>query len=187
MGRKSALTEAQWIDVERRILVHGESVNSIAKEYGINEAAIRRKINPKPINPNEKNKSLISLAKESVEAKSKVREISKEIAKLPIGRQSIVSELERSLVAASNGMAMTAENCANVASKMAAYANAVSQKIEMDDIDGTMQHAKNSMMFLQMANEASKIPLNLLAANKDKAQEKPPAPSGLNAFYGSDD
>lgn len=43
MGRKSALTPEQWAEVERRHLVGGESINSLAKVFGVNEATIRKK------------------------------------------------------------------------------------------------------------------------------------------------
>lgn len=46
MGRKSVLTNEQWAEIERQHLVEGESINSLAKEFGANEGTIREKINP---------------------------------------------------------------------------------------------------------------------------------------------
>ena len=43
MGRKSALTDKQWSDIEKRML-DGESVRSLAAKYGIAESAIRKKL-----------------------------------------------------------------------------------------------------------------------------------------------
>ncbi len=43
MGRKSALTEAQWAEIIRRNL-NGESIRSLAKEFGLSESAVREKI-----------------------------------------------------------------------------------------------------------------------------------------------
>ncbi|NIE67465.1 GIY-YIG nuclease family protein [Burkholderia sp. Ax-1719] len=43
MGRKSALTPEQWAQIERRHLVDGESLNSLATEFGVNESSLRRR------------------------------------------------------------------------------------------------------------------------------------------------
>jgi hypothetical protein len=42
MGRKSALTAKQWKDIEVRFYA-GESASALAREYGISEAAIRKR------------------------------------------------------------------------------------------------------------------------------------------------
>ena len=42
MGRPSKLTQAQWDDVERRLL-SGETARSLGREYEVSEAAIRKK------------------------------------------------------------------------------------------------------------------------------------------------
>jgi len=41
MGRKSKLSPEQWEEIKRRHIVLGESVNSLAKMYGVNEKTIR--------------------------------------------------------------------------------------------------------------------------------------------------
>lgn len=46
MGRKSSLTAEQWIEIERRMRVHDASAFVLAKEFGVNESSIRRKIKP---------------------------------------------------------------------------------------------------------------------------------------------
>src|ERR1700744_6598928 len=45
MGRRSLLTPKQWEEVERRALLGAEPVRTLAREYGIEEAAIRHRIN----------------------------------------------------------------------------------------------------------------------------------------------
>ena len=46
MGRKAALTEKQWKDIEDRFY-KGESASSLAREYGISEGAIRKRFSTK--------------------------------------------------------------------------------------------------------------------------------------------
>lgn len=46
MGRKAALTEKQWKDIEERFY-KGESASSLAREYGISEGAIRKRFGAK--------------------------------------------------------------------------------------------------------------------------------------------
>ncbi|MGK5004563.1 helix-turn-helix domain-containing protein [Janthinobacterium sp. LB2P70] len=42
MGRKSALTEKQWAAVGQRLL-KGEAARALAREFGVSEAAIRKR------------------------------------------------------------------------------------------------------------------------------------------------
>ena len=46
MGRPSRFTEKQWSTIEKRVL-DGESIRSIAREYGVSEASIRKRVKTK--------------------------------------------------------------------------------------------------------------------------------------------
>jgi len=169
MGRKSALTPEQWAEVERRHLVNGESVNSLAKEYGVNEATIRKKINPNRSEQGKAGKPLRELALEKIDAEKRVKDISEKIASLPIVRQQIVTDLAQKLTNISGHLASAAEYGAATAHRLAGIAhNKVAEIDDATPLDETsLASLKGIAVLTRMANDASEIGLNLLRANKD--------------------
>ena len=61
MGRRSKLTDKQWIEIERRHL-DGESIRSLAKEFKVAESSIRERISAQ-------SKRIIDVANQIVETK----------------------------------------------------------------------------------------------------------------------
>lgn len=169
MGRKSALTPEQWAEVERRHLVDGESVNSLAKEFGVNEATIRKKINPNRSEQEKSGKPLRELALEKIDADKRVKDISEQIASLPISRQQIVTDLAQKLTNISGHLASAAEYGAATAHRLAGIAH--NKVAEIDDAkplnEESLTSLKGIAVLTRMANDASEIGLNLLRANKD--------------------
>jgi len=68
MGRPSKLTEKQWLEVERRHL-DGESIRSLAKEFGVSESTIRERISAH-------SKRIIDVANQIVETNQAVKSLS---------------------------------------------------------------------------------------------------------------
>ncbi|MHB8915872.1 MAG: hypothetical protein ACYC4K_08685 [Thiobacillus sp.] len=161
MGRKSTLSPEQWISIERRVLIDGESVNSIAKEFGIDESAIRRKINP---NKSE-SKSLKQLANDKVSAEKNVRIANAEISKLPIYKQDIVFSLAERLNSISSHATSAAEYGMMTSHRLSMLANSEVQKI--DDVNplGSIEQVKGVAILTELANKSAIIGLNLLNAN----------------------
>ena len=191
MGRKSPLTPEQWVEIERRHLVDGESVRSLAKAFGVDEAAIRRKINPQKSAVEKSAKPLRELAEAKIKAESAVREISAEISALPIARQQIVTDLASKLTNISTHMASAAEYGAATAHRLAGIAH-----MKVTEIDDSAPLAENILtlkdisILTKMANESSEIGINLLRANKDMVEEinkgdKDNVPTSLDHFYGA--
>lgn len=171
MGRKSSLTAEQWIEVERRHLVDGVSINALAAEYGVNESSIRRRIKPsKAESPSRKN-PLHALAEEKVRADAESKRISAQIADLPYANQLIVSDLARKLTNISEHIGSAAEVSAASAHRLSILAN---QQLELvDDINPLRSSVQlqAALLLQKMANGASEIPLNLLRANKDAIED----------------
>lgn len=172
MGRKSVLTPEQWAEIERRHLIDGESVNSLAKEFGVNEGTIRKKINPNSSERKGAEKPLWELAEAKIEADRRVRDISDEIATLPISRQKIVNDLATKLTNISGHLASAAEYGAATAHRLAGIAHAKAQ--EIDDAqplsDESIVSLKGIAALTKLANESSEIGVNLLRANKDEIE-----------------
>lgn len=183
MARKSVLTPDQWIEAERRALIDGESINSIAKFYGVNESIIRRKIKPnKAESPNGTNQLRV-IAEKKVRADADAKRIAEEIAELPYAKQQIVSDLARKLSNIGEHLCSAAEYGAATAHRLAGIAN--SKVSEIDDAspldEDSMVALKGIAVLTRMANESSEIGINLLRANKETVDDlnKLNAPQGF--------
>lgn len=174
MGRSSKLTEMQWAEVERRVL-EGESYRSLAKEFGVSEAAIRQRVSSRA-------KEIKSVAEQIVNTEQR-------LAALPISSQLTTVNLAAKLRAISENMAGAAHYGAMTAHRLNGLAHAQLDKIDDADPMQSQEALQTISGLTKMANQASEIPLNLLAANKEQvirlnAPEEKKALT-LNEFYGA--
>lgn len=167
MGRKSALTEKQWQTIEKKIL-GGASVRGLATEYGISEAAIRKRLGTRT-------KDIKTVAHQLVEAETAFQN-------LPISAQISARTLADDLKAISSHLAGAAKFGAATAHRLAGIANA--QIDQIDDAkpfgDESLKVIKGIAALSNVANLAAEIPMGLLKANKDTINDlnKPPAGKG---------
>jgi transposase-like protein len=178
MGRKSSLTPEQWIEVERRHVVEGESINALAAEFGVNESSIRRKIKPnKAESPNGEN-PLKAMAKEKVRVDAESKRIAEQIAELPYAKQQIVADLARKLSNVSSHLASAAELSAASSHRLSMLANQQLEKVDAVDPLTSARELQAVAVLQKMANSSSEIGLNLLRANKDSmpTDDEPPTP-----------
>lgn len=132
MARK-ILTAEQWLKIERRQVIDGESINALAAEFGVNESSIRRKIKPnKAESPNPQN-PLRALAQETVRVDAESRRITEQIADLPYAKQQIVCDLARKLTNISKHLGYAAEVSAASAHRLSILASQQSHK--GDDVE----------------------------------------------------
>lgn len=181
MGRKSILTDDQWIEIERRHVVEGESINSLAAEFGVNESSVRRKIKPNKAElPNGENK-LKQLANDKVRVDAETKRIAEQIAELPYAKQQIVADLARKLSNTSYHLASAAEISSASSHRLAHLANLQLEKV--DDVDPLKcaEQLQAHVLLQKMANTSSEIGLNLLRANKDAMplDDVPPTPVAI--------
>ncbi|MEZ7524018.1 Hin recombinase [Burkholderia vietnamiensis] len=173
MGRKSSLTPEQWVEIERRHLVGGESINSLAAEFGVNESSIRRRIKPNKAELPNGEKPLRVLAEQKVAAEAAQRRIADQIAELPISRQRIVNDLASMLTDISEHLAAAAKFGAATAHRLSGIAHA--QAAQIDDADPLCEESvvalKGISALTKMANDASEIGVNLLRANKEAVDD----------------
>lgn len=156
MGRRSKLTEAQWAEIERRVL-EGETYRSLAKTYGITEAAIRQRISTQ--------------AKEVKELAHQIVNTEQRLAALPISSQITTQNLAAKLRAISDNLASAAHYGAMTAHRLSGLAHGQLDHIDDANPASSADALKNVATLTAMSNEASKTALNLLAANKEKAKE----------------
>lgn len=188
MGRKSVLTPDQWLQIERRHVVGGESLNALAAEFGVNESSLRRKIKPNKAESPNAPKPLADIAREKVRIDAESRRIAEQIAELPYAKQQIVSDLARKLTSISEHIGSAAEFSAASAHRLAMMANQALERVDEVNPMKSAEHLAAMAMLQKLANGSSEIPLNLLRANKDAIDSinKPTkdAPAGLSHFYG---
>jgi hypothetical protein len=175
MARPSKLTEKQWAEVEKRLL-DGEIPASLAKEYGIDRAAITRKFS-------QQLRNIKSVANQIVETDAALKA-------LPVAQQVQAISLADELKAISIHLASSAKHGSMASSKLNSMMHAEVQRFqdgaEESILKGespltteSIENLKGIGYLSRLANSASEIGLNLLKANKEtvdglnKLDEKP--------------
>lgn len=158
MGRKSLLTEKQWAEVKQRLL-DGEAGRVLAREFGISETAIRKR-----------------LSSQCEQIKTVANQVfTAEVAfkALPISSQISAKTLVEQLHSISGHLAGAANYGAATAHRLSGIAHSKVQ--EIDDAaplnaEG-IESLKGVAVLTKMANDASEIGVNLLRANKETVDE----------------
>lgn len=158
MGRKSALSEKQWQEIGAR-LVKGDKGRVLAREYGVSEAAIRKRFGAQT-------KQIKDVANQLVAAETA-------FSSLPIGAQISARTLADELKEISMHLAGAAKYGAATAHRLSGIANA---KVgEIDDAapldEKSLVTLKGISVLTQLANSAAEIPIGLLKANKEQIDQ----------------
>ncbi|MGZ3307262.1 MAG: helix-turn-helix domain-containing protein [Xanthobacteraceae bacterium] len=166
MGRKSALTEKQWQQIGERLL-KGEPGRVLAREYGVSEAAIRKRFGAQT-------KQIKTVANQLVAAETA-------FAALPISAQISARSLADELKEISSHLAGAARYGAATAHRLSGLANAQVAKIDDTEPLGaeSMESLKGISALTRLANESSAIAMNLLSANKDSIKPEDDAPESI--------
>jgi hypothetical protein len=166
MGRRSKLTEAQWVEISRRH-IEGESLRSLAREFGVSESTVREKVSA-----------------QSAQIKTVANQIvatERAVMALPISAQITAHNLASKLRAISDNLASAAHYGAQTAHRLNALANTEVQKVDDAQPLASVESLKGVAALTKLANDSASIALNLLAANKDTVQrlneQAPEAPT----------
>lgn len=158
MGRPSKLTEKQWDEIKRRI-ASGEKASDLAREYGVSKTAISARVS-------KRIETVKAIANQIVSADQALRA-------LPVSEQLLTLTLVDDLKAISGHLAGAAKFGAATAHRLSGIANAKVQ--EIDDaapLDAaSLEALKGVALLTRVANEASTIGVNLLAANKETVKD----------------
>ena len=153
MARPSKLTPDQWKEVERRVIA-GEPIRAVAREFGINEAAIRQRVSTQT--PRVK-----MVAEKLAEAQTA-------LAELPVHQQYVAVSLAEKLRNISDNLAAAAQYGAQTAHRLSALANSEVAKVDDADPLQSVENLKGVAALTKLANDSAGIALNLMAANKDQ-------------------
>jgi ribosomal protein S11 len=153
-GRPSKLSDAQWVEIQRRLAL-GEKATDLAREFKVSKTAISVRFS-------KRTETIKSVAQQVVSAEAA-------LLALPVSEQKAAVSLIEELRTISTHMAGAARYGSATAHRLLAIANAKVQ--EIDDADPLnaegVQALKSIALVTKVANESAVIPTNLLSANKD--------------------
>jgi hypothetical protein len=155
MARPSKLSPAQWQEVARRH-ADGEGVRALAREFGVDEAAIRRRVSPH--------------TPQVRAAAEKLADAQTALAALPVPQQYMAVSLAERLRNISQSLASAAELGSATAHRLHALANSEVAKVDDAEPMASLDSLRNVGVLTKLANESSHIALTLLAANKDRVK-----------------
>lgn len=155
MAVKSKLTDHQWVELEERI-VKGETYTSVSKEYNISRRAIYDRLNDK-IKEAEKVALQMVVAKQSYDS-------------LPMTSKISATTIMERLLVISENLTHAAEFAAKNTYKFSRLANEMLETIDDSKILESSDTLRMVNGLTSMANEASKLPLGLIQANKEQMQ-----------------
>ncbi len=158
MGRPSKLTPSQWDDIGRR-LAKGEKPSALAREFKVSPATLSERFS-------KTTEKVKTVANQIVATDAALKS-------LTVSEQLSAVSLANDLIAMSTHLAGAGKFAAATAHRLAGIANAKVQ--EIDDAapldDKSRDSFKDVLVLTEMANKASFIPINLLAANKDTVRK----------------
>lgn len=158
MGRPSKLSDAKWEELKQR-LAKGEKAADLARKYNVSKAAISTRVS-------KRIETIKTVANQIVTAEEA-------LSSLSISEQLLTVSIANDLRAISTHLAGAAKYGAATAHRLNGIANAKAQ--EIDDAAplnaGSFDALKGISVLTKLANDASQIGVNLLAANKEVIKE----------------
>ena len=156
MARPSKLSDAQWDEIKRRALA-GEKAADLAREFKVSKTAISVRVS-------KRIETMKVVANQIVDAEQALRT-------LPVSEQISVLSLADELRSISKHLAGAARYGAATAHRLAGIANAQVDQIDDAEPEASVVVLKRIGALTKLANDASTIGLNLLAANKEQAKK----------------
>jgi len=180
MARKSKLTPQQWEDIKRRHIINGESVNSLAKEYGIDEGTIRSYLKKSATSNNNSDSSENNIPNNSEKAnqgrkeaiQNKALQIIRDLSEsgLPEDDAKIALELANNINTVKSKLVQVADNNLHVALELSKLAKNGVAKIGIEngiDIEMLMQLSR----IVQVTNQASHLGNEINKASKAPVED----------------
>ena len=156
MGRPSKLTDAQWEKIGKKLLAKEATLSQLARDYGVSKGVISQRFS--------KRLETVKNVANQIVATNQATEL------LNVSERFEAFSLANELMSISTHAASAGKLGMMTAHRLNAIANEHAQKIDDADPESTSGAMKTAMALSQVANEASKIGMNLLSANKGIAQ-----------------
>lgn len=158
MGRKSALTPEQWQELIRRHMINGESIRSLAKEFGIAESSVRE---------------YIRAHKQKIEiASNQIVNATRALNSLPINAQITAHSLAQKKMMLQDGAADVAIDMMFVAKRLGSAAKNKVNSVTDDELLDS-ETMKGIMATSLVVNQALRPAADYLAFSvKEKIEDK---------------
>lgn len=171
MGRKPKLDERQLAEIGRRIAM-GESLGPLAKAYKVSKTTLSR---------------IFSGRTETVRTLANTLATTEQaIERLPKSEQTSVRTLADHLKGISRGLAQAADHQAKSSARLAELAHRRLEALSDDEVilgtDAAEEGLKQVMRLSTVSNEASKLGLALMAANKEASKALDEAPAEIQVL-----
>jgi hypothetical protein len=152
MGRKSKLTDQQWLDIERR-LNNGEKQSDLAKEFGVDRSLINKRFS-------QQVEKIETLAKQVLTTEC-------EIKQLNLFQQSLLVEKVNHLRMRDSFLEQGAHHSAFVFNKLSLAARHKAEKLNLD-AEVIDEDEISSLMKLGMtANTFAKSPIEMKKSERE--------------------
>ena len=168
MGRKSKLTESQWEEIRKRLMM-GEKTRSLAKEFGVSPSNISERFS-------ERVNEIRTVAARVVAAEDAIKTVEAEVRSLPVSERISVLALVEDMRTISTHLSGAARYGAATAHRLAAIANSQVEKIDDVNPMESQEVLQGISALTKMSNEAAKTGLDLIMASK-----KDPMPNANDA------
>ena len=164
MGRKSALTQKQWKEIEQRFYA-GESASALAREFGISEAAIRKRFGARKCEAKKLANQMVALEVELKECDLGTKILARTYADKILAMQELSSDV------GINGLTV-AKRLGDVLTRK------VAEKTDDELMD--VDHVRQISAVGFAINAHSKIGMDMMVANAK--QPKSPVDDDQSAF-----
>lgn len=165
MARPSKLTDVQWEQIEKRLLM-GESLSSLAKEFKISKSVISGRFS-------NRLKNVKDVANQILETESA-------ISKLNVSERFAAFSLVDEVKAGQMHLASAFKYNAASTHRTAMMANQSLEKFDLENPEETIEHLHRYNDMQGMSNKSSWMPMNFLKAMKDvKPEDDEPTPVAI--------
>ena len=158
MGRRSKLTEQQWNALSERLL-RGESRRSLAKEFGISEAAVREKLSAR--------------VEETKAVANQIYNTNQLVKSLPMAQQISAQNLAEEMMAISTNLASAGRSGAIIASRIMQIAVQQTRRINKDDPMESADVLQGIAALTRISNDASNIGMAVVKQNQSLLEPPP--------------
>ena len=162
MGRPSKLSEKQWEEIRKR-LIAGEKASALAKEFKVSRANLSERFS-------ESVRNVKNVAGQIVATEQALQVLS-------VPEQITALSLADELRAISTNLAGAAKNGSMTAFRLSGIAAKQVEKVDPEDPMESQETLQAISALTKMSNDAARLGMNLINANKDVAAASliPPA------------
>jgi len=158
MGRTSKLTDRQWEEIRKRLLM-GEKTRQLAREYGVSASRISERFS-------ERIEEIRTVAARVVKAEDALKMIQTEVAAMPISERIATLTMADDMRTISTHLSGAARYGAATAHRLMGIANGQVDKVDDANPMESQEVLQAISALTKISNESSKTGIDLINASK---------------------